>query len=101
MGIFTGTNASETISTSGISTTVTADPAGSRPGSGADTIYAGGGSDTVDAGGGNDTIYSGAGTDTVYGGLGDDTIDDFSADSFGGDDTFYGCLLYTSPSPRD
>ena len=52
--------------------------------------------DLIEANGGADSVLAGAGDDEVYGGEGADTIDGGN-----GDDILYGCLLYTSPSPRD
>ena len=90
MPTFNGTNLADTIATYGLSSGVSADPAGTRPGALVDIIYGMGGSDYIDAGGGNDFIYSGSGDDTAYGGAGDDFFDDYTASSFGGNDTFYG-----------
>ena len=45
---------------------------------------------------GNDTFRGGSGNDTVFGGAGVDNLQ-----GNGGDDLLQGCLLYTSPSPRD
>ncbi len=75
MATFTGTSASETITPSTVSATVTRDPLGSLPSNAVDTIDGNGGADTLDGGGGNDTIYGGTGHDTIFGGLGDDYLD--------------------------
>jgi Ca2+-binding RTX toxin-like protein len=86
MATFTGTGADETITPDIVSPTVTADPAGSKPGNGADTIAAGDGNDVVDGGGGNDIVDLGGGddrvvwtmngaSDTVDGGAGTDTVE--------------------------
>ena len=74
MATFTGTAASEVIIPAAVSATVTSDPAGSRPGSGSDTLNGGGGDDALNGGGGNDTITGGLGQDTIDGGDGDDLI---------------------------
>ena len=57
-------------------------------GEGGDDIINGGpGDDTITGGGGNDVLNGDAGNDTLTGGASVDTLN--------------GCLLYTSPSPRD
>lgn len=90
MANFVGTNNYDSIGVSYVSSAVTADPAGTRPGADSDTIYGLGGGDEIDAGGGDDLIYGGAGNDIVTGGTGNDFFDDYTPDSFGGSDSFYG-----------
>ena len=90
MPVFTGGNLGETITTTYLDASVTADPLYTRPGTGSDTIYGNGGDDYIDAGGGDDFIYTGAGDDTAYGGTGNDVFDDYTLTSFGGNDTFCG-----------
>lgn len=90
MANFVGSNNYDNITTSWISSGVTADPAGSRPGADSDTIYGLGGGDEIDAGGGDDFIYGGSGNDSVTGGAGDDFFDDYTDASYGGSDTFNG-----------
>ena len=71
---------------------------------GADTIKAGGGADIVEGGAGADALWGEAGLDSIDGGAGNDTInvsDDTHFKTSGGVETVNGCLLYTSPSPRD
>lgn len=87
---FVGTNDYDNITPSWVSSSVTADPAGSRPGADSDTIRGLGGDDQIGSGGGNDFIYGGAGNDTVNGGDGDDFFDDYTDASYGGSDTFSG-----------
>ena len=65
MGIYTGLFIDETITPTFISPTVTADPAGSMPGAGADTIDGGEGADTMDGGDGDDTYFVDNAGDTV------------------------------------
>jgi Ca2+-binding RTX toxin-like protein len=65
MGTYTGLFIDETITPTFISPTVTADPAGSLPGAGADTIDGGEGADTMDGGDGDDTYYVDNTGDTV------------------------------------
>jgi Ca2+-binding RTX toxin-like protein len=57
MGTYTGLFIDETITPTFISPTVTADPVGSMPGAGADTIDGGEGADTMDGGDGDDTYF--------------------------------------------
>lgn len=85
MPTFTGTEASDTITPAAVSRGVIADPAGSRPGIGADTIFGNGGNDTLNGGGGSDSIEGGAGDDSLLGGAGNDYLHDAS-----GNDTFDG-----------
>lgn len=63
MATFTGTNQDEIITPTTVSPSVTASPPGSKPGSGADQIFAGGGNDIVEAGGGDDFVDLGPGDD--------------------------------------
>ena len=69
-----------------------------RGGSSDDILVGGRGDDTINGLDGNDVLRGGAspGFDQLTGGNGDDRI-------FGSADrsTILGCLLYTSPSPRD
>ena len=82
-------------------------------GAGNDKLFGNAGSDEIDGGAGDDLIYAhdsssqgsgspyeiltgGLGNDRIYGGGGSDSIH-----AGEGDDYVYGCLLYTSPSPRD
>ncbi len=90
MSTFTGTASGDYIYSGYTSAGVTADPVGTTPGMGSDTIYGNGGSDYIDGSGGNDVIYTGAGNDTAYGGAGDDYFDDYSPSSYGGNDLFDG-----------
>ena len=74
-------------------------------GTGADIINGGTGNDTLTGNAGNDRLVGSAGDDVVRAGDGDDVIltGDGLNEVFGdaGDDLIIGCLLYTSPSPRD
>src|SRR4051794_38912165 len=86
---YNGTAGDDDISPENVTAGVLADPAGSLPGDGNDTIYGYAGDDYLDGGGGNDTINSGGGNDHVEGGAGDDTIVDGS-DWDGGHDVIFG-----------
>ena len=61
----------------------------------------------ISGGGGNDHVVGGYFGGSFFGGDGDDLIDTTNTFYGGalwgdqGDDTLIGCLLYTSPSPRD
>ena len=84
-------------------------------GSGTDTIRGENGNDRLEGRGGNDFIYGEEGDDIILGGDGedrlrsgdgDDTIEggdgnDLIIGGAGNDKLHGGCLLYTSPSPRD
>ena len=87
MAFFTGTAASETITPSTVSGTVTRSPLGSLPSAEADTIFGHGGTDTLDGGEGDDSIVGGSGNDTIFGGQGDDQINAAEGDNVidGGD----------------
>ena len=74
MPTFTGTNQSDYIVEGFISAGVIADPAGSLPGYGRDTIYGYGGRDILSGAGGNDSLLGGAGDDTLGGGGGNDRL---------------------------
>ena len=63
----------------------------------ADKLVGGYGHDTISGLAGDDTIDGQAGSDTIYGGDGNDNL----TGNFGDDTLYGGCLLYTSPSPRD
>ena len=69
---------------------------GETPGPGDDVVMGTPGNDDIRGRAGNDTICGMGGNDFLHGNSGDDWID-------GGDgvDDIRGCLLYTSPSPRD
>ena len=64
---------------------------------GLDTINGGGGDDVISGGDGRDTIDGGDGDDEIRGQNGVDLLSGGSGDDF----VNGGCLLYTSPSPRD
>ena len=78
-----------------------------------DLMIGGAGDDTLLAGAGNDTLLAGTGNDSIAGGDGIDTVDFTAATTpmaitlglagaaGSSVDTTVGCLLYTSPSPRD
>lgn len=85
MPTFTGTAGNDTITTALISVGVVANPLGSFPGAGSDTIDGGLGNDVLESGGGADSIDGGGGADTVNGGAGNDTIDARAGGSFSGD----------------
>ena len=85
-------------------------------GVGADSLYGGLGSDLLDGGNDNDMLIGGTntifgGASTLPGGLDTDTLNGNdqllggdgadSLDGGFGNDILKGCLLYTSPSPRD
>ena len=74
-------------------------------GDGNDTLNGGAGHDSLNGGEGNDTLNGDAGNDILQGEAGEDIIlgGDGIDNLRGGDgnDTLNGCLLYTSPSPRD
>ncbi len=59
MATFIGTIFQETITPSFVSSTVSVDPAGSRPSNAVGFISAGGGGGPIDAGGGDDTVFGG------------------------------------------
>jgi Ca2+-binding RTX toxin-like protein len=65
MGTYTGTGGTDTIRPGEVSAGVIADPPGSSPSDGADTINGLGGSDGLWGGGGSDTINGGAGNDWI------------------------------------
>ena len=73
---------------------------------GHDRIIGRGANDSLYGGQGHDTINSGAGEDHLNGGLGHDLLrgkdgDDLLKGHSDNDTLNGGCLLYTSPSPRD
>ena len=74
-------------------------------GAGNDTFNGGSGADIIDGGSGGDTLSGDAGNDSLRGQAGDDTINGGDGNDLlvggAGNDTLTGCLLYTSPSPRD
>ena len=77
-------------------------------GIGDDLIFGSEGNDVIFGGDGDDRIYGGLQNDSIYGSAGDDFIAAGSGDDLvfagAGDDLIFGglgCLLYTSPSPRD
>jgi len=63
---------------------------------GNDVFAAGAGDDVVRGGPGNDRVQGDKGQDRLIGQGGDDTLSGGA-----GNDNIKGCLLYTSPSPRD
>ena len=65
-------------------------------GNGNDTLSGLAGDDLLVADEGDDELLGGSGDDRLLGGLGDDILTGGP-----GFDTLFGCLLYTSPSPRD
>ena len=65
-------------------------------GSGNDTLTGDTAANVLDGAEGDDTLIGGGGADTLIGGVGDDVLV-----GGGGTDIIDGCLLYTSPSPRD
>jgi hypothetical protein len=83
MGTYTGTGGADTIRPGEVSAGVIADPPGSSPSDGADTINGLGGSDGLEGGGGGDAINGGAG---------DDFIDDRAA--FGSGSTNAGNVIH-------
>jgi Ca2+-binding RTX toxin-like protein len=74
MPTFTGTNQSDSIVPGSVSAGVIADPAGSLPGDGADTIYGNAGNDILGGGAGNDSLSGGGGADNLFGGNGNDML---------------------------
>jgi Ca2+-binding RTX toxin-like protein len=74
MATFTGTAASETISPTNVSPTVTSNPLGSLQSDVDDLLYGYGGDDFLSSGGGSDSLYGGIGNDTLYGGSGGDKL---------------------------
>ena len=68
-------------------------------------VFAGPGDDLIRTGAGNDEIVAGAGNDVVFGREGRDRLIGSDGNDVlrgqGGNDQLVGCLLYTSPSPRD
>ena len=89
MGTYTGTANDEIITPNGITGTVVANPPGTTPGVGIDTLI---------GNGGNDILTGGAGADTfVFGpGFGHDTITDFKAQGSGHDFLSFSKALFTS-----
>lgn len=74
MPMFTGTGQADRIVPGSISAGVIANPAGSLPGAGADTILGNGGADYLDGGAGDDSLDGGNGNDTLFGGIGRDML---------------------------
>jgi hypothetical protein len=74
MGTYTGTDGSDVNTPTSMSPGVLADPLGTKPGDGPDTLIGKGGNDTLDGGGGDDTFFSGGGSDQIAAGAGNDTV---------------------------
>ena len=90
MASFYGTNDADTVSSTGLSTGVTSDPADSLPGDAGDSYRLYDGADTLFAGDGPDDIVTGYGGDWVDAGGGDDMIWEFVSWIESGDDEFHG-----------
>lgn len=86
MGTYTGTDGPDSMNASfGVSAGVIADPPGTRPGKGPDTLVGNGGNDRLSGDDGNDTLEGGTGADSLSG---DDGFDWLIGGD--GDDSLYG-----------
>ena len=94
MGTYTGTAASEIIKPGEVSPSVTADPPGSTPEAGIDTLIGGGGDDFLDGGAGDDTLIGGSGDDTFVVRDSGDVITEDASDA-GGLDSVQSSISYT------
>ena len=75
-------------------------------GNGLDLLQGGDGNDNLNGNGGSDRVFGDLGNDLLEGGTGNDYLSggngfDTLTGGFGRDTLAGGCLLYTSPSPRD
>ncbi|EYD78198.1 Alkaline phosphatase [Rubellimicrobium mesophilum DSM 19309] len=103
MGTYTGTERNDLIGPTSVTDGVIADPPGSKPGAGSDSLVGNGGDDDMAAGEGDDILDGGDGDDILDGGDGDDHLsggngddqqnggegDDWLFDA-AGDDRLYG-----------
>jgi Ca2+-binding RTX toxin-like protein len=95
MGTYTGTEANDIITPNGISAGVIADPLGTTPGAGPDTLIGNGGNDVLDGGAGADALSGGLGDDTyIVDDVGDVATED-DATATGGEDVVLSTVSFT------